>query len=194
MSFTIPWNLLRLMSIELVMSSNDLILCCALVLMPSIFLSIRVFSNESALHITWPKYWSFSFSPSSEYSVLISFRIDWFDLLAVQGTLKSLLQHHSLKASILQRSKGHSCYTILDIWMFLESSFCSWWHCTERISGSASYSACACAWHRGECLVWGWDVGPLSCTLHPPPESPLPPPSLELRTVLSVSTEKIAQL
>ena len=82
------------MSIELVMSSNHLILCCPLLLLPSIFLSIRVFSNESILHIRCPKYWSFSFSisPSNEYSVLISFRIDWFDLLAVQGTLKSLLQ------------------------------------------------------------------------------------------------------
>ena len=88
------------------MSSNYLILCCPLLLLPSIFPSIRVFSNESALHITWPKCWSFSFSisPSNEYSRLISFRIDWFDLLAVQETLRSLLQHHSLKASILQCS------------------------------------------------------------------------------------------
>ena len=83
-----------------------LILCCPLLLLPSIFPSIRVFSNESVLHIRWPKYWSFSFSisPSNEYSGMISFRIDWFDLLIVQGTLKSLLQHHSSKASILQRS------------------------------------------------------------------------------------------
>ena len=86
--------------------SNHLNLCCPLALLSSIFPSIRVFSNESALHIKWPKYWSFSFTinPSNEYSGLISFRIDWFDLLAVQGTLKSLLQHHSLKASILQHS------------------------------------------------------------------------------------------
>ena len=91
------------MSIESVMPSNHLILCRPLLLLPSIFPSIRVFSNESDLHIRWPKYWSFSFSlsPSSEYSGLISFRIDWLDLLAVQGTLKSLLQHHSSKASIL---------------------------------------------------------------------------------------------
>ena len=84
------------------MPSNHLILCCPLLLLPSIFPSIRVFSNESALHISWRKYWNFSFSitPSNEYSGLISFRIDWFDLLAVQGTLKSLLQHHSSKASI----------------------------------------------------------------------------------------------
>ena len=94
------------MSTESVMPSNHLILCCPLLLQPSIFLSIRVFSNESALRIRWPKYWSFSFniSPSNEYSGLISFRMDWLDLLAVQGTLKSLFQHHSLKASILQRS------------------------------------------------------------------------------------------
>ena len=94
------------MSIELVMPSNHLILCCPLLLLPSIFPSIRVFSNESALRIRWPKYWSFSFSisPSNEYSGLISFRMDWLDLLAVQGTLKSLLQQHSSKASILQCS------------------------------------------------------------------------------------------
>ena len=86
------------MSIELVMPSNHLILCCPLLLLPSIFPSIRVFSNESALCIRWPKHWSFSISPSNEYSGLISFRIHWFDLLAVQGTLKSILQHHSAKA------------------------------------------------------------------------------------------------
>ena len=91
------------MSIELVMPSNHLILCRPLLLLPSIFLSIRVFTNESALHMRWPKYWSFSFSiiPSKEIQGLISFRMDWLDLLAVQGTLKSLLQHHSSKASIL---------------------------------------------------------------------------------------------
>ena len=100
------WSLLKLMFFELVMPSNHLILCRPLLLLPSIFPSIRVFSNESALPIRWPKYWSFSFSisPSNEYSGLISFRIDWFDLLAVQGTLKSLLQHHSSKASVLQCS------------------------------------------------------------------------------------------
>ena len=99
-------SLLKLMSTELVMPSNHLILCHPLLLLPSIFPSIRVFSNESALHIRWPKYWSFSFSisPSTEYLRLISFRIDWFDLLAVQGTLKNLIQHHSSKASILQHS------------------------------------------------------------------------------------------
>ena len=94
------------MSMESVMPPNHLILCHPLLLPPSIFPSIRVFSNESVLHIRWPKYWSFSFSisPSNEYSGLTSFRMDWLDLLAVQGTLKSLLQHHSSKASILRRS------------------------------------------------------------------------------------------
>ena len=98
--------LLTYLSIELVMPSNHLILCHPLLLLPSIFPSIRVFSNESVLHIRWPTYWSFSFciSPSNEYSRLIFFRIDWLDLLAVQGILKSLLQHHSSKASILRRS------------------------------------------------------------------------------------------
>ena len=103
LSFTISQSLLKLMSIELVMPSNHLILCYPLLLLPSIFPSIRVFSNESALHIRWPKYWSFSFniSSSSEHPRLISFKMDWLDLLAVQGTLKSLLQHPSSKASIL---------------------------------------------------------------------------------------------
>ena len=102
-SITNSQSLLKLMSIESVMPSNHLILCHPLLLPPSIFPSIRVFFNESVLHIRWPKYWSsnFSISPSNEYSGLISFRIDWFDLLAVQGTLKSLLQHHSSKASVL---------------------------------------------------------------------------------------------
>ena len=102
-SITNSQSLLKLMSIELVMPSNHLILCHPLLLLPLIFPSIRVFSNESVLRIRWPKYWSFSFSisPSNEYSGLISFRMDWLDLLAVQGTLKSLLQHHSSKASVL---------------------------------------------------------------------------------------------
>ena len=104
-SITNSWSLLKLISIELVMPSNHLILCRPL-LLPSIFPSIKVFSNKSALCIRWPKYWSFSFniSPSNEYRGLISFRVDWLDLLGVQGTLKSLLQHHSSKASILQCS------------------------------------------------------------------------------------------
>ena len=103
LSITNSWNPPKPMSIESVMPSNKLILCHPLLLLPSIFPSIRVFSDESILHIRWPKYWSFSFniSPSNEYSGLISFRMDWLDLLVVQGTLKSLLQHHSSKTSIL---------------------------------------------------------------------------------------------
>ena len=106
LSITNSQSLLKLMSIESVMPSNHLMLCHPLLLLPSIFPSIRVFSNESALHIRWPKYWSFSFniSPSNEYSGLTSFRVDWLDLLAVQRTLKSLLQHYSSKSSILRRS------------------------------------------------------------------------------------------
>ena len=118
--FTIPWTAarqaslsinnsrssLKLVFVESVIPSNHLILCCPLLLPPSIFPSIRVFSNESILHIRWPKYWTFSFSisPSNDYSGLISFRMDWLDLLAVQGTLRSLFQHHSSKASILRCS------------------------------------------------------------------------------------------
>ena len=106
LSITKSQSLLKLMFIESVMPSNHLILCRPLLLLPSIFPNIRVFSNESVLYIRWPKYWSFSsnISPSNEYSGLISFRMDWFDLFAIQGTLKSLLQHHSSKASILPYS------------------------------------------------------------------------------------------
>ena len=106
LSFTVFQSLLKIMSIELVRLSSHLILCHLLLLLPSIFPRIRVFSSESALYIRWPKDWCFSFSisPSNEYSGLISFRIDWFDLFAVQGTLKGLLQHHSLKASVLRCS------------------------------------------------------------------------------------------
>ena len=106
LSITNSWSPPKPMSIELVMPSSHLILCHPLLLLPSIFPSIRVFSNESALRIRWPEYWSFSFSisPSNEHPGLISFRMDWLDLLAVQGTLTSLLQHHNLKASIFRRS------------------------------------------------------------------------------------------
>ena len=106
LSFTISRSLLKFMSIELVMLSNHLNLCHPLLLLPSIFPNIRIISSESALHIRWPNYWSFRFSisPSNEYSRLISFRIDRFDLLAVQGTLRSLLYHHNLKVSVLQHS------------------------------------------------------------------------------------------
>ena len=104
LSLTVSWSLPRLMSLESVKPSYHLILCCPLLLLPSIFPSVKVFANESALCIWWSKYWNFRFSisPSSEYLWLTSFRIDWFDLLVVQGTLKSLLQHHSQKASVLQ--------------------------------------------------------------------------------------------
>jgi len=113
LSITNSWSLLKLMSIESVMPSNHLILCHPLLLLPSVFPSIKIFSNESALRITWPKCWSFSFniSPSKEHSRLISFRVDWLDLLAVQGTLKSLFQHHSSKASIL----WHSAFFIVQL-------------------------------------------------------------------------------
>ena len=138
LSITNSWSLPKLMSIELVMPSNHLILRCPLLLLPSIFPSIRVFSNESALCIRWPKYWSFSFtiSPSNEHPGLISFKMDWLDLLAVQGTLKSLLQHHSSKASIFQCSAFFIVqlslpYTTtgknvaLVIWTFVAK----WWLC-----------------------------------------------------------------
>ena len=131
LSFAISQSLLKLMSIESVMLSNHFILFCPLLLLPSIFPSIGVFSNKSSLHIRWPKYWSFSLSisPSNEYSGLLSFRVNWFDILAVQETLKSLLQHHSSKASILQCSAlfmvqlSHLCMTTgkttaLTIWTF----------------------------------------------------------------------------
>ena len=106
LSITNSWSLLKLMSVDSVMLSNHLILCCPLLFPPSIFANIKIFSNESVLHTRLPKYWSFSFSisPSNEYSGLISFRMDWLDLLVVQGTLKSLLQYHSSKALILQHS------------------------------------------------------------------------------------------
>ena len=119
LSITNSWSLLKLMSIKLVMPSNHLILCHPLLLLSSIFPSIRVFSNESAFCIRWLKYWSFSISPLNEYSRLISFRIDRFDLLEVQGTLKSLFQHHSSKASILQHSTffyGPTLTCIHDYW------------------------------------------------------------------------------
>ena len=113
LSITNSQSLLKLMSIELVVPSNHLILYCPLLLLPSFFPSIRVFSNESVLRVRWPKYWSFSFSisPSNEHPGLISFRMDWLDLLAVQGTLKSLLQHHSSKASVLR----HSAFFIVQL-------------------------------------------------------------------------------
>jgi len=120
LSFIIPRSLLRLVSIELVMPSSHLILCHPLFLLPPIPPSIRVFSHESALQIRWPKYWSFNISPSNEYSGLTFFRIDWFDLLAVQGTLKSLLQHHSSKVSVLQ------CSAFLRWFIFTKGAVAKW--------------------------------------------------------------------
>ena len=121
LSFTISQSLLKLMPIESMMPSNHLILCHLLLLLPSLFPSIRVFSSESVLCIRWPKYWSVSFiSPSNEYLELISFRIGWIDLLAVQGTLKSLLQHHSSKASILWHFRFlYSLAVVFYIWRYL---------------------------------------------------------------------------
>ena len=129
LSITSSRSLLKLMSIELVMPSNHLILCCPLLLRTSIFPSIRVSFKESVLPIRWPKYWSFNFSisPCSEYSGLIFFRIDWLDLLAVQRTLKSLLQHHSSKASQKQRDQGPAletcCWHLKSYWCFLNLRF-----------------------------------------------------------------------
>ena len=136
---TFSWSLLKFMSIESVMLSNHFILCHLFLLLSSIFPSIRVFSSESALCIRWSKYWSFSFSisPSNEYSGLISFTIDWFDLLPVQGTTKRLLQHHSSKASILQRSAfyhGPVLTSVHDYWK--DHSFDSLYLCLQSdISG-----------------------------------------------------------
>ena len=152
LSTTNSWSLLKLKSIELVMPSNLLILCCPLILLPSIFPSIRVSLTKSILCIRWPKYWNFSFSisPSSDYSGLISFRIDWFDLLAVQVTIKSLLQHHSSKASVLQWSAffvvqlSHLYMTTgkttgLTIWIFVGKVMSLVCHCfssKEQVSFS----------------------------------------------------------
>ena len=118
LSFTVSQGLCKLMSVESVMPSNHLVLSCPLLLLPSIFPSIRVFSNESVLHIRWPKYWSFSFkiSPSNEHPGLISFRMNWLDLLAVQGTLKSLLQHHSINFSALSFLYSPTLTSIHDYW------------------------------------------------------------------------------
>ena len=118
LSITNSWSLLKLMPIESVMPSSHLILCCPFLLLPTFPPSIRVFSNESTLHMRWPKYWSFSFSisPSSEHPGLISFRMDWLDLLAVQGTLKSPLQHHSSKVSIFQCSTFFTVHSHIHTW------------------------------------------------------------------------------
>ena len=127
------WSLLKLRSIESVMPSNHLFLCRPLLLLPSIFPIIKVFSNKSVLHIRWPKYWNFSFSisPSNEYSGLISFRMDWLDLLAVQGTLKSLLQHHGSKASVLWCS-AFFMVQLLKTHLPFQCRGCRFSHCLEN--------------------------------------------------------------
>ena len=171
LSFTISWSLLKLTSIELVTPSNHLILCCPLLLL-SIFLSIRVFSNESALFIRWPMYWTFSFSisPSKEYSRLIAFRVGWLDLLAVQGVLKSLLQYHSCQASVLQCSSffmvqlshpyvttGKS--TVLTIWTFVSKVMSLLFHMLSR---------CVIAFlPRSKCLLISWLQSPSAVILEP---------------------------
>ena len=136
LSNTNSQSLLKLMSIKLVMSSNHLILCYSLLLLPSIFPSIRVFSSESVLHIRWPKYWSFSFSisPSNEHSGLISFRIDWFDLLAVQETLKNPLQHHSSKTSVLWCSALSMVQLSIHAWLLKKTIALTRWSFVSNVS------------------------------------------------------------
>ena len=171
LSFTISQSLLKLMPIESVMPSNHLFLCRPLLLLPSIFPSIRVFSNESNFHIRWPKYWSFIFSisPSNEYSWLISFRIDWFDL-AVQGALKSLLQHHSSKASILQGSAffmvqlSHPYMTTrktitLTIWTFVSKVMSLLFNMLSRFVTALL--------PRSKCLLISWVQSPSAVILDP---------------------------
>ena len=172
LSITNSWSLLKLMSIESVMSSNHLILCCSL-LLPAIFPSIRVFSNQSVLCIRWPKYWSFSFSvsPSNEYSGLISFRMDWLDLLAVQCTLKSLLQHHSSKASILQHSTfflvqlSHPYMTtgktiVLTRWTFVGKVMSLLFNMLSRLVITFL--------PKSKCLLISWLQSPCAMILGPP--------------------------
>ena len=172
LSIPISWSLLKIMSIELVMPSN-LILCHPLLLLPSIFPSIRVFSDESVLRMRWPKYWSFSLSisPSNEYSGLISFRTDWFDLLAVQGTLKSPLQHHSSKALILRHSAfftvqlSHPYVTTgkpisLTRWTFVGKVVSLLFNMLSRL-------VIVCLL-RSECLLISWLQSPSAVILEPP--------------------------
>ena len=177
LSFTISRNLLKLMSIKSVMPSNHLVLCDPLLLLPSVFPSIRVFSNELAVCFRWPKYWSFScsISPSNEHSGLISFKIDRFDLLAVQGTLKSLLQHHNLKASVLQAD--------LVTWLLI-NMWPKWWAVLLRLgykdSGSTSLTLShsfplspALSWMESTCCIVScprgqskWQSGPVASNSH----------------------------
>ena len=168
-----PQSLLKLMPIELVMASNHLIFYCTLLFLPSTIPSMRVFSNESALPIRWPKYWSFSFSigPSNGYSGLISFGMDWLDLLAVQGTLKSLLQHHSSKASILQHSAffivqfSHPHMTIgkniaLTRWTFVGKAMSLLFNVLSQLVIAFL--------PRSKCLLISWLQSPSAVILEPP--------------------------
>ena len=172
LSITISWSLPKLMSIELVMPPNHLILCRPLLLLPLIFPSIRVFSNDSVLHIRWSKYWSFSFSisPPNEYSRLISFRMNWLDLLAVQGTLKSLLQHHSSKAPVLQCSAffivqlSHPYITtgktiILTRWTFVSKVMSLLFNMLSRLVITFL--------PRSKCLLISWLQSPSAVILEP---------------------------
>ena len=173
LSITKSWRLPKPMSIKLVMPSSHLILCHPLLLLPSIFPNIRAFSNESVLPIRWPKYWSFSFSisPSSEYSGLTSFRIDWFDLLGVQGTLKSLLQHHSSKALFLQHSTffivhlSHSYTTIrkavaLTRWTIVGKVMSLLFNMLSRLIIAFL--------PKSKCLLISWLQSPSAVILEPP--------------------------
>ena len=173
LSITNSWSMFKLMSIESVMSSHHLILCRPLIFPPSIFPSIRVFSNESVLHIRWPNYWSFSFniSPYNEYSGLISFRMDWLDLLAVQGTLKSLLRHHSSKASVLRCSAfftvqlSHPYMTTgktiaLTIWTFVGKVMSLLFNMLSRLVITFL--------PRRKCLLISWLQSPHAVILEPP--------------------------
>ena len=173
LSITNSWSLLKLISIESVMPSNRLILCRPFLLPPSMFPSIRVFSNESAFPIRWPKYWSFSFSisPSNEYLAMISFRRDWLDLFAFQGTLKSLLQHHSSKASILQCSAffvvqvSHSYMTTgktiaLTRWTFVGKVMPLLFNMLPRLVTAF--------FPRSMCLLISWLQSPSAVILEPP--------------------------
>ena len=172
LSLTNSQSLPILTSIELVMPSNHLILCCPLLLLPSIFPSIRVFSNESVLHIRWPKYWSFSFtvSPSNEYSGLISFRMDWLDLLVVLGALKSLLQHHSSKASILWRSAFFRVQLPYPCMTTGKTIALTRWTFVSKVT-SLILLCCLC-WviaflPRSKCLLISWLQSPSAVILEP---------------------------
>ena len=172
LSLTISWNVPKFIPIESAMPSNHLILCLPLLLLPSIFPSIRVFFNESAVHIRWPKYWSFSFSisPSNEYSELISFRIDWFDLLAFQGTLKSLLQNHSSRALILWCSAffmiqlSHLYMTTGKIIAFSGQTFVS--KVTSLLFNTLSRFVVDFL-PRSKCLLISWPQSPSALILEP---------------------------